>query len=58
MDRRFVLTAFGDAILGLALGIYMAASKNHGQHVTHAHFMLIGVFAFFYIRLVSQVVAQ
>ena len=42
MDRKFVLTAFGYAILGLALGIYMAASKNHGQFVTHAHIMLIG----------------
>lgn len=42
MDRKFILTAFGYAILGLALGIFMAASKNHGQHVTHAHFMLIG----------------
>ena len=42
MDRKYILTAFGYAILGLALGIYMAASKNHGQHVTHAHIMLIG----------------
>jgi putative solute:sodium symporter small subunit len=42
MDRKYILTAFGYAILGLALGIYMAANKNHGQHVTHAHIMLIG----------------
>lgn len=42
MDRKFILTAFGYAILGLLLGIYMAASKNPTQHVTHAHFMLIG----------------
>ena len=42
MDRKFILTAFGYAILGLSLGIFMAASKNHGQHVTHAHIMLIG----------------
>lgn len=42
MDRKFIITAFGYAILGLALGIYMAASKNHGQFVTHAHIMLIG----------------
>ena len=42
MDRKYILTAFGYAILGLALGIFMAASKNHGQHVTHAHIMLIG----------------
>ena len=42
MDRKYVLWAFGYAIVGLALGIYMAASKNHGQLVTHAHIMLVG----------------
>lgn len=42
MDRKFVLTAFGYAIVGLALGIYMASSKDHGQLVTHAHIMLLG----------------
>lgn len=49
MDRKFVLTALGYAILGLGLGIFMAASKNHGQLVTHAHIMLVGfVVSFFY----------
>lgn len=49
MDKKFVLTAFGYAILGLALGIYMAASHNHGQMVTHAHIMLLGfVVSFIY----------
>jgi len=42
MDRKFVLTAFGYAILGMVLGIWMAATKDHGQFVTHAHIMLIG----------------
>jgi len=42
MDRKFVLTGFGYAIVGIALGIFMAASKNHGQMVTHAHIMLVG----------------
>ena len=49
MDRKFILTALGYAIIGLALGIYMAASKNHGQLVTHTHIMLVGfVVSFFY----------
>lgn len=49
MDRKFVLTAFGYAIAGLVLGIFMAASKNHGQMVTHAHIMLVGfVVSFIY----------
>ena len=30
------------AVLGMALGIYMAISKNHTQHVTHAHVLLLG----------------
>ena len=49
MDRKFVLTSFGYAILGLTLGIYMAATKNTGQLVTHAHILLIGfVLSFIY----------
>ncbi len=42
MDKKFVLTAFAYALVGLALGIYMAGSQNHTQHVTHAHVMLLG----------------
>jgi len=42
MDRKYVMTGLGYAILGLCLGIYMAASQNHVQHVTHAHIMLVG----------------
>lgn len=49
MDRKFILTALGYAILGMALGIFMAASKNHGQLVTHAHILLLGfVVSFIY----------
>lgn len=42
MDRTLLMTAFGYGILGLALGIHMAATENHGQLVTHAHIMLLG----------------
>jgi len=43
------MTAFGYGILGLALGIYMAAIENHGQMVTHTHIMLVGfVVSFIY----------
>ena len=49
MDRKFVAASFGYAIVGLLLGIYMAASHNHGQMVTHAHIMLVGfVVSFIY----------
>ncbi len=49
MDKKFVMTALGYAIAGLALGIFMAASKNNGQRVTHTHILLIGfVVSFIY----------
>lgn len=49
MDRKYLMTAFGYGIVGLVLGIYMAASKNHSQLVTHAHIMLLGfVVSFIY----------
>ena len=51
--RNFFLTALVYGILGIALGLHMAMSSNHGQMPTHAHMMVIGwlsfaVFAFFY----------
>lgn len=49
MDRKFAMTGLGYAIAGMLLGIYMAASHNHGQLVTHAHIMLVGfVVSFIY----------
>jgi len=42
LDRRFLLWALGYAAVGLALGIYMGASGNHAELVTHAHILLIG----------------
>ena len=42
LDRRFLIWALSYAAVGLALGIYMAASNNHGELVTHAHILLIG----------------
>lgn len=41
-DRKYIVCGLGFALLGMALGIYMAASQNHGQHVTHAHILLLG----------------
>jgi len=49
MDRKFISTGLGYAILGLMLGIFMAATHNHGHLVTHAHIMLVGfVVSFIY----------
>jgi membrane protein DedA with SNARE-associated domain len=42
LDRKFLIWALSYAAAGLALGIYMAASNNHGELVTHTHILLIG----------------
>jgi hypothetical protein len=44
-DRKYLVCALGYAAAGMALGIYMAASHNHGQFVTHAHILLVGFVA-------------
>ena len=42
ISRWHVMFGLCFAVLGMALGIYMAISKNHLQHVTHAHVLLLG----------------
>lgn len=41
-DRKYLLWALSYGVLGMGVGIYMAASHNHVQHVTHAHILLVG----------------
>jgi hypothetical protein len=42
LDRRFLIWALVYAAVGMALGLYMAAARNHGELVTHAHILLVG----------------
>ncbi|MBV8143711.1 MAG: TonB-dependent receptor [Gammaproteobacteria bacterium] len=42
LDRKFLVWALAYAVAGLALGIYMGASQNHAELVTHAHILLVG----------------
>jgi hypothetical protein len=44
-DRKYLIWALVYAIAGMGLGIYMAASHQHTQHVTHAHLLLLGFVA-------------
>ncbi len=44
-DRKYLVWALSYAAAGMSLGIFMAASHNHGQHVTHAHMLLVGFVA-------------
>ena len=49
LDRLHLFAALIYAVLGLGLGIYMAASHNHSQTVAHAHLLLVGfVLSFIY----------
>ena len=49
LDRKYLVWALAYVAAGMALGIYMAASHNHAQHVTHAHILLVGfVVSFIY----------
>jgi hypothetical protein len=49
LDKRYIVWSLSYAVVGLALGIYMAASENHAELVTHAHILLIGfVISFVY----------
>jgi putative solute:sodium symporter small subunit len=48
-DRKFLVCALLYAIAGMSLGIYMAATDNHGELVAHAHILLVGfVVSFIY----------
>lgn len=41
-DRQYLIWALCYAAAGMAVGIYMAASHDHGEFVAHAHVMLVG----------------
>ena len=48
-DRKYLVWALACLAASMALGIYMAASHNHAQQVTHAHILLVGfVVSFIY----------
>jgi hypothetical protein len=42
LDKKFLVWGLSYAAAGMVLGIYMAASHNHGELVTHAHILLVG----------------
>ena len=43
LSRLHTLCGLSFAIVGMLLGIEMASSGDHVQHVTHAHVLLLGV---------------
>ena len=48
-DTKYVVWSLSFAAVGLGLGVFMGASQNHSELVTHAHILLIGfVVSFIY----------
>ncbi len=47
LAAKFIRLSVLYAILGMTLGIYMAASADHSQSPTHAHLNLLGFVAMF-----------
>jgi hypothetical protein len=54
LDRKFLLCALAYAVVGMCVGIYMAASKNHGQFIGHAHILLVGFVVSFIYGLIHK----
>jgi len=54
LDRKFLLCSLIYAVVGMCVGIYMAASKNHGQFVAHAHILLVGFVVSFIYGLIHR----
>ncbi len=54
LDRKFLLCSLAYAVAGMCVGIYMAASKNHSQHVAHAHILLVGFVVSFIYGLIHR----
>jgi hypothetical protein len=48
-DRKYLVWALVYVAIGMGVGVYMGASQNHMQHVSHAHILLVGtVISFIY----------
>ncbi len=54
LDRKFLLCALAYAVVGMCVGIYMAASKNHTFFVAHAHILLVGFVVSFVYGLIHK----
>jgi|SRR5579863_1913292 len=54
LDKRYLTWALSYAVVGLGLGVYMGASKNHGELVTHAHILLIGFVVSFIYAIIHK----
>ena len=57
-DRKYLLFSLAYVALGMGLGVYMGASHEHGQLVTHAHILLVGFVVSFIYSLIHKLWLQ
>jgi len=53
-DRKYLVFSLAYIVIGMALGLYMGASQNHGQLVTHAHILLVGFVVSFIYAIIHK----
>jgi len=53
-DGKYLIWALSYAVVGMCLGIFMAASGNHAEMVAHAHILLIGFAVSFFYALIHR----
>lgn len=53
-DRTYLIFSLAYAVLGMCVGIFMAASHNHSQLVTHAHILLVGFVVSFVYAIIHK----
>ena len=53
-DKKYLIWALGYAVAGMSLGLFMAASGNHGEMVAHAHILLIGFAVSFFYAIIHR----
>lgn len=54
LDRKYLIFALSYAVAGMFLGIYMAASQNHGQLIAHTHILLVGFVTSFIYGIIHK----
>lgn len=57
-DRKYLVWALGYAVVGMGVGIYMAASHDHSELVAHAHILLVGFVVSFVYGLIHRLWLQ
>jgi hypothetical protein len=53
-DRKYLMFSLAYVALGMSLGVYMGASQDHGQLITHAHILLVGFVVSFIYALIHK----